>query len=143
MPLELTRGTKARAAVLALVAFLTPNLAVGQTAFDLKVREVELAECRARANPRWLAVTVVELQRPAHLAAIGGPEDKHRGEWIIDRCEVLRIQEPATADEGAGRGGAHITVGRSLGDIYYYLLVVESPKEICAALADCAVAGPR
>jgi len=142
MPLEFTLGVRARAAVLALAAFSTPALAVGQTAFDLKVREIELAECRARANPRWLAVTVVELRRPPHLAAIGGPEDAHQGEWIVDRCEVLSIQEPATADEGAGRGGALITVGRSFVDIYYYLLVLESPKEICAALADCAVAGP-
>ena len=128
-------------AVLALAGLTTPALAAGQSQHDLDVRELRIAVCRAYANPRWLAVTVVEERSvdPDTFEVVSSL-DGQRAERIIDRCSVVRIFEPVTADQGAGRGGAVIESDeRTPTGEYYALLVVESPRSICAALPDCAV----
>ena len=132
-------------AVLALAGFTTPAPASGQTQRDLDVRKLRIAECRAYANPRWLAVTVIEERSvdPRTFEVVSS-RDGRRAERIIDRCKVVRILEPATAEPGAGRGRAVIEFDERTptGD-YYTLLVVESPRSICAALPDCAVPASR
>jgi len=102
----------------------------------LNVREVEVAECRARANPRWLAVTVIY----GEFGEFDGVELPAAAEWIIDRCAISMISSPDDSLDRPFDSGALITF--QLGGTQAKIVVLESPKEICAALADCAVAGP-
>lgn len=76
-------------------------------------------------RPRWLAVTVFESREEGTL--------QHR-ERIIDRCNIGSINGPREL-----RPEIPATITYYSGGQPQLLLVAESPREICAALDDCAV----
>lgn len=143
-----------------------------ESRFELESYDLERRQCRDYATPRWVAVTILELRIPV-FDDDGVVEDEYwvndllRGEIILDRCQILTISTPPGAgfrDRGPPEAAGRITffpfrmpgndhsgyrspfTAKDDPDVVLpevVAFVLESPKSICAALADCAVAEAR
>ena len=89
-------------------------------------------------SPRWLAVTVVERRLLDPTTLVPFAVDADGGIWVgerfVDRCNIVGI-----AARGATGSTIEVAFYSTRGEVLRSeLVVIESPKAICAALDDCA-----
>jgi hypothetical protein len=89
------------------------------------------------ASPRYMVVRV-EAYRLLDADYSDHRDLAHMvGEQVVDRCEVLAVHPAAFQQDAIG---SVIEMRRqNHSDPHPLLLIVETPREICAALRDCAV----